>query len=155
MKIKRFSELTEKELDMLIDIHYNHWVKIVPKMNKEFTKYKFTELYTKNELPFGIALIDEFNNIVGFCVFKIENLKKYPEIYPWISDVMILEKYRKKGYGKILIKKAEETLKKLGYNTIYVWTDQVPDFYKKLGFIYKQKVEKNDEGYGDLFYKNI
>lgn len=155
MKIKKFSQLTESELNHLIDIHYNHWVKFNPKMQKENTIYKFSKLYTKEELPFGIALIDDLDNIVGFCVFKIENLKKYPEIYPWLSDVMILGNYRGNGYGKLLLKYGEEILKDLGYKTIYVWTDQAPDFYKKLGFTYKQEVEKNEGGFGELFYKEI
>ncbi len=155
MKIKKFSELTDNELNNIIDVHFNHWVKFNPKMVKENTIYKFTKLYTTDELPFGIALIDDTDAIVGYCVFKIENLKKYPEIYPWLSDVMILEQYRGKGYGKVLLQYGEQILKGLGYSTIYVWTDQAPDFYKKLGFTYKQEVEKNEGGYGQLFYKNI
>lgn len=155
MKIKKFSQLTESELNYLIDVHYNHWVKFNPKMQKENTIYKFSKLYTKEELPFGIALIDDLENIVGFCVFKLENLKKYPEIYPWLSDVMILENYRGKGYGRLLLKYGEDILKNWGYKTIYVWTDQAPDFYKKLGFTYKQEVEKNEGGFGQLFYKDI
>lgn len=155
MKIKKFSELDKKDLQMIIDKHYNHWVKFNPKMVKENTKYKFNEVYTKDELPFGISLLDDSDNIVGFCVFKIENLKKYPEIYPWLSDVMIFLEYRGKGYGRKLICMGEEILSKLGYQKIYVWTDQVPDFYKKLGFKYLQKVEKNEGGYGKLFYKDI
>ena len=155
MKVKKFNQLTEAELNFIIDTHFNHWVKFNPKMIKENTIYKFTKLYISDELPFGIALIDDSDNIVGFCVFKIENLKKYPEIFPWLSDVMIFEKYRGKGYGKVLLHYGERILKKHGYNTIYVWTDKAPDFYKKLGFIYKQEVEKNEGGYGQLFYKNI
>ena len=155
MKVKKFNQLTGEELNYIIDIHYNHWVKFNPKMVKENTIYKFTKLYTRDELPFGIALIDGKDNIVGFCVFKIENLKKYPEIFPWLSDVMIFEKYRGKGYGKVLLQYGEKILKEFGYNTIYVWTDQAPDFYKKLGFTYKQEVEKNEGGFAQLFYKNI
>lgn len=155
MKIKKFSELTDNELNYIIDTHFNHWIKFNPKMIKENTIYKFTKLYTTDELPFGIALIDDSDNMVGFCVFKIENLKKYPEIFPWLSDVMIFENYRGRGYGKILLQYGEKILKELGYDTIYVWTDQAPDFYKKLGFTYKQEVEKNEGGFGQLFYKNI
>ena len=155
MNIKKFSELTLEELNYIIDIHYNYWVKFNPKMKKENTIYKFSKLYTTDELPFGIVLIDDLGNIVGYCVFKIENLKKYPEIFPWLSDVMIFEKYRRKGYGKQLLQYGEKILKKYGYGTIYVWTDQAPEFYKKLGFTYKQQVEKNEGGFGQLFYKNI
>ena len=155
MKIKKFSELTNSELNYIIDTHFNYWVKFNPKMVKENTIYKFTKLYTTDKLPFGITLFDDSNNMVGFCVFKIENLKKYPLIFPWISDVMIFENYRGKGYGKVLLQYGENILKELGYDIIYVWTDQAPDFYKKLGFTYKQDVEKNEGGYGQLFYKNI
>ena len=155
MKVKKFNQLTEEELNYIIDIHYNHWVKFNPKMVKENTIYKFTKLYTTDELPLGIALIDDKDDIVGFCVFKIENLKKYPEIFPWLSDVMIFEKYRGRGYGKILLQYGEKILKEFGYDTIYIWTDQATDFYKKLGFIYKQEIEKNEGGFGQLFYKNI
>ena len=124
MKIKKFSELTDNELNYIIDTHFNHWIKFNPKMIKENTIYKFTKLYTTDELPFGIALIDDSDNMVGFCVFKIENLKKYPEIFPWLSDVMIFENYRGRGYGKLLLQYGEKILKELGYDTIYVWTDQ-------------------------------
>ena len=144
MQIKRFSELTKEELNEIIEVHFNHWVKYNPQMMKENT-----------ELPLGFALVDDDGYLVGFCVLKKENLKKYPEISPWLSDVMILEGYRGKGYGKILVSYAEELLKELGYDTIYVWTDQAPDFYQKLGFIYQQEVEKNEGGYGQLFYKKL
>lgn len=154
MEIKKFKDLNESEMEFIINIHYNHWVKYNPKMKKEDTIHKFKELYTTDELPFGIVLFEK-NEIVGFCVFKIENLKKYLNIYPWLSDVMIIEKYRGQGYGKKLISTGEKILKELGYKTIYVWTDQAPDFYKKLGFKYKQKVEKNEGGFGELFYKEI
>lgn len=154
MEIKKFNELTKDELNYLIDIHYNHWVKFNPNMKKEDTIYKFTKLYTTSDMPFGIALIDN-NIIVGFCVLKMENLKKYPDIHPWLSDVMIIKEYRNKGYGRKLVSYAEQVLKDLGYKSIYLWTDQAPDFYKKLGFSYKQKVEKNEGGFGELFFKEL
>lgn len=155
MRVKKFSELNEEELQMLIELHYNYWVRFNPKMIKENTEYKFLKLYTTDNLPIGIVLVDDFENIVGFCVLKKENLKKYPDIYPWVSNLMILEKYRNNGYGKLLLSYAEEILKDLGYKRMYIWTDQVPDFYKKIGFTYKQDVEKNEGGYGELFYKDL
>ncbi len=155
MRVKKFKDLEEKDLKEIINAHFNHWSKYSPKMRMEDTEYKFKKLYTTDEFPFGIALFDDLDNVVGFCVFKIKNLEKYPEIYPWVSDVMIFEKYRGKGYGRKLIEFAEKVLKEEGYKTVYIWTDQVPEFYKKLGYTYKQKVEKNEGGYGELFYKDI
>ena len=154
MIIKKFNQLKDSEIDFLIEQHYNHWVKFNPIMDKSSTQLKFKNLYTQNKLPFGIALEDN-EKIVGFCVFKIENLKKHAEYFPWLSDLMIFEKYRGKGYGKKLVELSEKILRDLGYDKIYVWTDQAPKFYKKLGFKFLKVIEKNEGGLGELFYKEI
>ena len=107
MIVKKFSELNEEKLNKIIDIHFNHWIKYNSKMIKENTIHKFKQLYTKDILPFGIALFDNEENMVGFCVLKIENLKKYPDIYPWLSDIMVFKEYRGKGYGKILVEEGK------------------------------------------------
>jgi len=154
MEVKKFKDLTNEQLNLIIDVHFNHWVKFNPKMQREQTEYKFKNIYTQQNLPFGIALLDN-EELIGFCVFKLENLKKYPHIFPWLSDVLILPQFRGKGYGKKLLEIGQQTLKNLGYSKIYVWTDQAPDFYKKLGFKYLQQVEKNEGGFGELFFKEI
>lgn len=154
MEIKKFKELSNDELKSIIKRHFNHWSRFNSLMSIENTEYKFSTLYTTDNLPIGLALVDN-EEIIGFCVIKKENLKKYPDIFPWLSDVMIFEEYRGYGYGKILIEEAEKFVKNFGFDTIYVWTDQVPEFYEKMGYTYKQKVEKNEGGEGLLFYKNI
>ena len=153
MKLKKFKDLTDEQLNMLINVHYNHWKKYSEFITEENTSQKFKNLYTTDNLPLGLALFNEENNIVGFCVLKIENLKLYPEIYPWLSDVMILKEYRNLGYGRILVNEALKYLKTLGYDKVYVWTDQAPLFYEKLNFKFVQKVEKNNGGYGKLYSK--
>ena len=51
----------------------------------------------------------EENNIIGFLIYDIKN--KQDKIM-WIDQLIIDEKYRKKGYGKKLIENAEEIAKK-------------------------------------------
>ena len=138
---------------MLFSIHYNFKKskyedrKDSKEKGKKIMRKKFTSLFTAftfTIILFGCNDIEEYNKNI------LENSN--PEIFPWISDVMIIEQFRGKGYGKALIQSAKDFLKKLGYETIYVWTDQAPDFYKKLGFTYLQEVEKNEGGFGKLFY---
>ena len=83
------------------------------------------------------------------------NVKKHPEIYPWICSVMIFDEYRRRGYGTQMLQEIATKAKELGYQKVYLWTDQAPEFYKKIGYTYLQKVEKNEGGYGDLFYKEV
>lgn len=156
MTVKKFSELTEEELDKIIDKHFSHWSQYSELMTLENTTYKFKELYAKNkDIPYGIALVDK-DDIIGFCILKVEDLKLYPEYNPWISDVMIFDKYRGKGNGVKLINAAKDELNKLNYTKAYLWTDKAPAFYEKQGFKYIKEVLKNDKsGYGRLYSIDI
>lgn len=153
MIFKKFSELTNKELEQIINKHYNHWSKYSPTMNYEDTKNKFKNIYAKNDtIPSGMAMFDK-DKLIGFLVFKEHCLEKYLEYTPWISDVMIFDEFRKQGYGKKMIEAALSTLKEFGYNKVYLWTDKAPTFYEKIGFTYEHEVEKNEGGTGRLYSK--
>lgn len=68
---------------------------------------------------------------------------------------MILEEYRHQGYGTEMLQEIVKKAKELGYNKVYLWIDQALEFYKKIGYTYLQQVEKNEGGYGELFYKEV
>lgn len=152
MITKKFSELSEENLNKIIEKHFSHWSRYSNQMNLEDTTYKFKELYAKNNnIPYGIAILDN-EIIIGFCILKEVDLKLYSEYKPWICDVMIFDEYRGKGNGIKLINAAKEELKKQNYKKAYLWTDKAPIFYEKQGFQYIKDVLKNDEsGYGRLY----
>jgi len=155
MKIKTFAELNEKELDLIIDRHFNHWVKFSPAMDLEHTIDKFKNLYANNdEIPFGIATIEN-DKVIGFCVLQKERLDKYPHFSPWITSMLIFEEFRGKGFGKKMVAEALNWFSLLGYKKVYLWTDQTPGFYKNLGFRFVQEVEKNEGGTAELFSIDI
>jgi len=71
MEIKKFKDLSQSQLNLIIDTHFNHWVKFNPLMQKERTEDKFKNLYTGDNLPFGVELFDN-NELIGFCVLKLK-----------------------------------------------------------------------------------
>lgn len=155
IEVKKFNQLEYEVLQKIIHKHFSHWSQFSPLMSLEATQDKFINLYAKNDtIPFGIAMFDK-DELIGFCVLKMDCLKKYPQFYPWISDVMIFNQFRNQGYGRKLIEEALTIVSSLGYKSAYLWTDQAPEFYKKIGFNYLQPVEKNEGGFGQLFCKEI
>ncbi len=150
--IKKFSEISEEDLDKIINKHFSHWSQYSEMMRLDDTTNKFKNIYAVNDdIPYGIVMYDN-DKMIGFCVFKDHCLDKYPEFTPWISDVMIFDDYRGNGYGRKLISYAKHELKSRGFNKAYLWTDKAPVFYEKIGFKYVQDVLKNDEsGYGRLY----
>lgn len=155
MEIKRFNEITDEQLDKILNKHFNHWSQYSPVMNLDDTRNKFINIYTSSNLPYGIAMLED-DNIIGFCILKDVDLRDYPDITPNICDIMIFDQYRGMGYGTKLVEFAKKELKMLGYNTAYLWTDKAPGFYEKIGFTYVKDVLKNDKtGYGRLYKIDI
>lgn len=155
VRLIKFKNINKEELDKIINKHYTHWKQFNKALDFEEIADNFKNQLTKTEgLPMGYACYND-DILVGFCTLKKENLKKYPEIYPWISSVMIFDEYRHQGYGTKMLEEVANKAKELGYDKVYLWTDQASDFYKKIGYSYLQKVEKNEGGYGELFYKEV
>jgi len=155
MKINLFTELTEEQVKFIAESNYNYWKNFNPALDyNESTGNILAMKNNANELPIGIALIDD-DKIVGFCTLRENRLKNHLDINPWLCNVMIFEEFKGKGYAKAMINFACEKFKNFGYSKIYVWTDQAPEFYEKLGWTYEGKITKNEGGEGELFSKEI
>ncbi len=155
MEIKLFSELTEEQVKFVAETNYSYWKKHNPLLDyNESTQNIISMRNNKNNLPLGFALVDK-SNIIGFCTLRQNRLKNHLNINPWLCNVIILNDYKNKGYAKTMINYACEKFKAFGYNKIYAWTDQVPDFYTKLGWHQEGKITKNEGGEGLLFSKQI
>lgn len=156
MKFIDFIDLTNEDLDLISQKHYKHWIKYSNELNLENIKREFKTIFNQghNSLPLGFAMVNN-NKIVGFCCLKLTNIKSCSQYSPWISNVLIFEKYRNKGYGTKLINEALHKLKSLKYKIAYIWTDQAPQFYEKLGFEFLRVVEKDDGTPAKLYQINL
>lgn len=155
MEIKIFTELTEEQVKAIAEENYQYWKKVNPKLEHDQSTGNIIAMKNNfKNLPIGIALVEK-DEIIGFCTLRENRLEKHLDINPWLCNVMIFEKYRGKGYAKAMINFACEKFKNFGYKKIYVWTDQVPDFYIKLGWKSEGKVTKNEGGEALLFSKEI
>lgn len=155
MKVCYFSELTENQVKFIADTNYNYWKHFNPKLDYNESTQKINSMRSNiDKLPLGIALIDN-ETIIGFCTLRENRLDNHLDINPWLCNVMVFSEFRKKGYARKMIEFACEKFKQLGFDKIYSWTDQVPDFYKSLGWNYEGKVTKNEGGEGLLFSKEI
>lgn len=77
-------------------------------------------------------VMEDKNRIIG-TVFGAFNGRR-----GWIYHLVVHPKYQRKGYGSILIQKAEKALKKMGASRVLlgVWMEdkEVFPFYQKKGY---------------------
>ena len=56
--------------------------------------------------------------------FSYEDLSIRPDIYPWLANVYIDEKFRKKGYGRKLLENVRNTAKEnINFDEIFLYTE--------------------------------
>ena len=72
----------------------------------------------------------------------------------YVSTVYVDERYRRKGYGKLLIEEMENRASEMGINTIrldtFSW--QGKEFYEALNYEVVGSYENNIDGYAEYFF---
>ena len=142
MEIYNFSDKYLKEcLDM-----WNEDVGFIYPISLPMFKEKSIECkYFDKDASF---VISENGEKIGFIISKLfkdnPNIPKYQNV-GWISLLFVKRKYRKHGYGKILLTKAEEVLIYKGINSISIGSD-IHNFFPGI---------PNDfDNTTDVFFKN-
>lgn len=116
--------------------------------------FSFNQLHSDSEIPYHLLLLaDETKEAIDQYIFKsdiyllhdgIKNIAvmalcKISDTELEIKNVAVIESYRSKGIGSILMNKAKEIAKENHYKTLTVGTSdtgfQQIRFYEKNGFI--------------------
>ena len=115
-------------------------------VDREFNKFAIENGVECNYKPFAF-IAKEDDKIVGL----LTGHSYYKEVY--ISDLIVLEEYRKQHIGSELVKEVENYFKDKQLDNINLTTRrfQAPEFYKKCGFelefIRKDKENPNLDKY--------
>ena len=138
--IKKIVSPTKEILDITTRWMYEWW--------GVDDNYKYDDVYTymknsfnKEKLPqtFIMYLDDK---IIGMYQITYRDLFIRPDVYPWIANVYIDSRYRKKGYGKILIDSIKEQVKdNTTLDRVFLYTDH-KNLYEKYGW---QLIETIDD----------
>lgn len=134
IEFKKLVNDNEKVLDKTTNWMYNWWGK---REGYSFEEVKcFMEHSMQiDRLPqtYGLFLNNE---IIGMYQFSYEDLSIRPDIYPWLANVYIDEKFRKKGYGRQLLENVKNTAKEsINFDEIFLYTEHI-DLYEKFGWIF-------------------
>ena len=116
-------------------------------LNKVFP---YNVLYYLGLYNNNLFLLFNNNEIVGSILLRKRISHKSFKKFWWIYGVYIDKKYRKKGYGKIIMNEAVNWLHRKSVNKVYLYVDsnniKAISLYKKIEFkiIEKSKFHKID-----------
>lgn len=113
---------------------------------------QFTGVSPEGKISIGIEEPNSGNIIAGLGA----SMTAFNILY--LSNLFVDEKYRRKGYGKLLIKRMEELAKNMGANMIrldtFSW--QGKEFYLAMGYQIVGHYKNNIDNFEEFFFmKNI
>lgn len=76
----------------------------------------------------------EGDRCIGTVSLFDNDLKKLPDLTPWLAALYVDEQYRSRGYAKGLIEFLITEVKKLGYKRLYLRTETAQNYYANLGW---------------------
>ena len=152
VEFKQLIDIDKNILDKITNWNYEWWGK---PSNYSYEKVKCFLKYSmqKERIPQTYGLFLD-NEIIGMFQFLLEDLDVRPDIYPWLANVYIDQKYRNKGYGRILI----ENVTKVAHNVIkfdelFLYTKHI-GLYEKFGWKYIGEIDTfKDESRIERLYK--
>lgn len=87
--------------------------------------------------------LNENKEVIGFASYGPERTNKYnygSELYA----IYIIEKYQRKGIGRLIIKKVIEYMKNNGISSMMVWVLKYNQSYKFYEYLGGKKVIEDD-----------
>ena len=139
LEVRKLVNIDNETLDKLTEWMYNWWGKR-DGYSKDAVRCFMQHSMEDNRLPqtYGTFLDNE---IIGMYQFAYDDLSVRPDIYPWLANVYIDEKYRGKGYGRELLESVFDNAKEnVNFDEIFLYTKHI-GLYEKFGWTFLEKVD--------------
>lgn len=152
LELKQLTNIDNNTLNTITTWMYNWWG-IKDGYSFEAVKCFMQHSLQKDRLPktYGLFLND---TIIGMFQLTYEDLAVRPDIYPWLANVYIDEKYRKMGYSKNLLEGVKNIAQSsLEFNELFLYTKHI-GLYEKFGWKYISQINTyKDESSMERLYK--
>ncbi|KUO53147.1 MAG: hypothetical protein APF76_03650 [Desulfitibacter sp. BRH_c19] len=112
---------------------YSEWGYLYPERSIKEFEVSISERLNLNKLPLALVAMDQ-DKFIGTVCLKEYDMETRNDITPWLAGLYVKEEFRNKGVGKILIDNIIEVAKKMGINTLYLYTPNAKEYYKKFNW---------------------
>lgn len=100
----------------------------------------------KDDKVISVQALVNNDELIGFIsLFKYDGDEKR-DLTPWYATTFVKDKYRNKGYSKILNDAIIKKVKKLNYSKVYLKSNLV-NYYEKFGAKYIENLNNGEKLY--------
>ena len=110
------------------------WSHLVPAWSEEDFLATVRQRARVSGLPFSLVLKDEVGDLAGVVSLKESDLDARPELGPWLASLYVKPALRRQGHALSLIGAMEAEARLRGYRQLYLFTEDLVDFYGRRGY---------------------
>ena len=140
-------DLKDKQeyLEEVMTLEYDEWADNKNQDRELRIKNKIKKYFERVEDKCFVKLILlNDDKLVGFISIFPMDSKEEPELTPWYATMYVKEKYRGKGYSKLLNDAILKEAKRRGINTLYLKTT-LKNYYEKFGAKYIKELANGEK----------
>ena len=143
VKIIRLTERDNEIFEQIVDWNYNWWG-IRDGKSREEVEYLFKHSICKDRLPQTFVALMGDKAVGMYQISMTDDLFGRPDIYPWLINVYVDEKYRGRNICRELMLTVAENAKAAGCEELYLYTSHV-GLYEKFGWEFVEYVKTFNE----------
>ena len=143
MKIEYLADFPE-HIHTVNDWTYSEWSHLYNKTKADWLQELKARL-NKNKIPLTFIALREDKPVGTASIYKYD-MSTHKHLSPWLAAVYVAPEHRREGIGTRLVQRVLKKAQNMGYTTLYLYTPDMMDFYKQLGWKVKEVVNyKNQE----------
>jgi N-acetylglutamate synthase-like GNAT family acetyltransferase len=112
---------------------YEQWGHLSPDRDTQFRIRELLRRSKKAQVPSAFISLQD-GLLTGTASLTEDDMENHPELTPWLASVYVHPEYRNKGTARALVGRVIEEASSIGIKTLYLFTFDQKEFYKKMGW---------------------
>ena len=139
LKIEPLSNHTNS-ISIIAKFHFAQWKELTGASTEKKYAMMLNKFASTESIPTTLVAVRD-NELIGSVNLIDCDMEIRSELYPWLAQLFVVPKERKKGIGSSLVSAVVERCQRLGLKALYLYTSRtLPEFYKGLGWVEREKV---------------
>jgi len=118
---------------LLAQWHYAEWNHLLPGWTYDEAVTDLRRHTGRRTVPTTLVAIED-SLVIGSASLLVDDLVGWEHLSPWVASVYVVPERRGQGVGRLLVTRATEEARELGFSAVFLWTARQRAFYERLGW---------------------
>ena len=122
-------------IEQLARVSWVEWQTVYQQREETFAKAlkNYRERANIDRLPLALVAL-RGGELIGMVSLKFHDMDTRPDLDPWLGGLFVVQEWRKRGVGSMLMHRAVDEGRRLKVPRLYLWTGSAEGLYRKLGW---------------------